>query len=268
MDTKTPRTLALVAIIPWLVVAGYGLRATKVDDGDGWEGPYLVFAVALIVGALLVVVAAALLTQQGGRRRLRMAGLIVSGVGVAATIVAWALPLWMTVLGIGLAMVAAASAPRERRTVALLAAGQLIGMAALFAGIVAEVGQPDEYGDYPAAGGIALIVTAVVTIGALIELARTLQRSRCDMVTRHSRLRRPWLHRQHGADAAPGAEVVEAVVDLAQRAAEAHHALEVEHAPAPHREQQRDGARRVARAVQGAEQLLLHHHMQARRARC
>ena len=104
---------------------------------------------------------------------MRTAGLIVSGVGVAATIVAWALPLWMTLLGVGLAMVASASAPRERRTVALLAAGQLIGMAALVAGIVAEVGQPDEYGDYPAAGGIALIVTAVVTIGALIELART-----------------------------------------------------------------------------------------------
>ena len=45
-------------------------------------------------------------------------------------------------------------------------------MAALFTGAAAEVGQPDDYGDYPAAGGIALIVTAVVTIGALMQLAR------------------------------------------------------------------------------------------------
>jgi len=54
-----------------------------------------------------------------------------------------------------------------------LAAGQLIGMAALFAGIAAEVSEPDSYGDYPAAGGIALIVTAALTIVALVELTRT-----------------------------------------------------------------------------------------------
>src|SRR5688572_32933325 len=79
MDTRTQRTLALVAAIPWLVVAGYGFRAINADDGDSWEGPYLVFSVALVVGALLVVVAAALITQHGPQRRSRTAGLIVSG---------------------------------------------------------------------------------------------------------------------------------------------------------------------------------------------
>jgi hypothetical protein len=138
-----------------------------------------------------------------------MAGLIVSGVGVVATLVAWALPLWMTLLGAGFAMVAVASAPSERRVVTLLAAGQLIGMAALFVAIAAEVGEPDSYGDYPAAGGIALIVTAVLTIAALVELTRTPAAHRLDQAMPRSS------HRQHGADAASGAEVVEAVVDLA-----------------------------------------------------
>ena len=173
MTTGIRWLLASVAGLAWLAVAGYGVLEIGVDSGDDWEGPYALFAVTLIVGAVLTVIAAAGLSKQGGRRRLRIAGLIVCGVGVAATLVAWALPLWMTVLGIGLAMTAIASGPRERRAVAIFAAGQLLGLAALFVGIAAEVGEPDSYGDYPAASGIALIVTAALTIGALAQLTRT-----------------------------------------------------------------------------------------------
>jgi hypothetical protein len=173
MTTGTRRTLAAIAGLAWLAVAWYGYRSTTVDDGDGWEGPYLVLTIGLMIGAVLSVMAAAWLSRQSGRRRLRTAGLIVSGVGVATTLVAWALPVWMTVLGVGLAMVATASAPRQRKVVGLLAAGQLIGLVVLFAGIAIEVGEPDTYGDYPAAAGIALLVTAALTIGALAELTRT-----------------------------------------------------------------------------------------------
>lgn len=173
MTTRTRRVLAIIAGLAWLAVAWYGYWEVRENDGDGWEGPYLVLTIGLIVGAVLSVMAAARLSRQGERRRLRTAGLIVSAVGVVATIVAWALPLWMTVLGVGLAMVAFASGPRQRRVIGLLAAGQLIGLAALFAGIAAEVGEPDSYGDYPAAGGIALIVTSALTIVGLVQLTRT-----------------------------------------------------------------------------------------------
>jgi hypothetical protein len=98
---------------------------------------------------------------------------VVSGLGVLASVVAWALPFWMTILGVGLAMVAYAAAPTARRAVALMAAGQLVGMATLFVGVIAEVGPTDSYGDYPAADGIALMVTAGLTIAGLVDLTRS-----------------------------------------------------------------------------------------------
>ena len=167
MDTKSRWVLTGTAAIAWLVVASYGFNETKADD---W--PYTLYMLALIIGAAFVVVAAVAATQTAPRRRLRLAGLVVSGVGILSTIVAWALPLWMALLGIGLATLAAASGPRARRAVAVSAAGQALGFVALFAGIAAEIGETDEYGDYPAASGIALIVTAIVTIVALVDYAK------------------------------------------------------------------------------------------------
>ncbi len=168
MANDGQRIISLVAGLAWLGVAAYGFGETRVDGGLGhWS--YVAFNVALLIGSVLIVAAASWATQEGGRRGLRRTGLIVSCVGVAATLVAWALPLWMTVIGVGLVMVAIASG---RRFVALLALGQVAGIAALFVGIAAEVGEPDGYGDYPAAVGIALIATAAITIVALVEFTR------------------------------------------------------------------------------------------------
>jgi hypothetical protein len=194
METRTRWALTSVAAIAWALVAGYGYQSTKVDDGDSGAGSYTLYMLALTIGAALIVAASARATQTAGRPRLRKAGLVVGGVGILATIVAWALPLWMTLLAVALTMVAVASGPRGRRAVAALAAGQVVGLVALFAGIAAEVGERDEYGDYPAAGGIALIVTAIVTIVALIELTR---RSESPLV------------RQHDASLALGSTAVE-----------------------------------------------------------
>lgn len=173
MDTRRVRTLTVVAGVAWLVVAGYGLRSAIVDDGDDWQLTYMVFSLALLVGAALSVAVAAWSTRNSDRRRLRMAGLVVGSVGGAAAMVAWALPLWMTILGIGFAAIAVASGPGERRAMALLAIGQVAGLAVLFAGIAAEVGRRDEWGDYPAADGIAIVVTAAISVIALLQLTRS-----------------------------------------------------------------------------------------------
>jgi ABC-type transport system involved in cytochrome bd biosynthesis fused ATPase/permease subunit len=168
MATKPMRELVVVAGLAWLVVAAYGVRSAAVADGGDWQLAYVVFMSALLVGAALSVWVAARVSRESGRPRLRTAGLAVSGVGAVACLVAWALPLWMTLLGVGFAIVAAASGPGERRAAVLLAAAQLVGVAVMFAGIATEVGRRDEWGDYPAAGGIALAVVAGITIVALL----------------------------------------------------------------------------------------------------
>ena len=172
MTMRGSRTLTLVGTVAWLVVAGYGVRSAVVEDDRGWELTYTVFSVALLVGVAGSVGIATLVTRQSGRPRLRLVGLVISGLGGVSAVVAWALPLWMTILGVGFAVLTVASGSHQRRAVALMAAGQLVGPAVMFVGIAAELGRRDEWGDYPAAGGIAVVVVALMTIIALFVLAR------------------------------------------------------------------------------------------------
>jgi hypothetical protein len=173
MKSRTSQQLAVAGGVAWLAVAGYGIWELSSSGDGGWELAYALFSVALVLGAGLTLAAAALVSTGSRRPRLRIAGLVAGGLGCAlGLIAAWALPVWMTLLGVGFAMVAAASEPARRRVIGLLAGGQVIGIAVLITSIEAEVGRADEYGDYPAAGGIALIFVAAVMIVALVGLAR------------------------------------------------------------------------------------------------
>lgn len=171
MTARTVRTMTLAAGAAWLVVAASGVQEAVADDGSDWELAYAIFTVALVLGAALSVAVAARLTDQADRPKLRAAGLVVAALGgVFAVLAAWALPVWMFLLGVGFGLVAAA-ARRWRRPLAVLATVQLAGIVVLIAGIEAEIGRRDSYGDYPVAGGIAIGFVALATVGALLYLA-------------------------------------------------------------------------------------------------
>jgi hypothetical protein len=172
MSKTNVRTLIGLAALCWLVVGGYGLVETISDSGDDWEIRYSIFAISLMLASILTVLAIGVFSRSSERPALRSIGLVVCGLGVVTTFVAWALPLWMTVLAIGFALVAASGSGVSRRAVASLAAAQVVGMVALFVAIAAEVGPVDEYGDHPAAFGIGIIVTAVGTIVSLYQIDR------------------------------------------------------------------------------------------------
>ena len=96
MPTSTARTLTSFACLAWLVVGGCGLWGIVVEDsGDNWETPYLIFAIALFLGAALNLAAVWIGSQRISVRRCAI-GLGVCVVGLLSTVVAWALPLWMT----------------------------------------------------------------------------------------------------------------------------------------------------------------------------
>ena len=173
MATSTMRTLTTVAMAAWLTVGGYGVWSAMVVDDEAWEVAYNVYTLALLVGAVVAVLLAAQLTGGTARPRLRAAGLAVCGLGCLGSIVAWALPLWMTLLAAGFGLLAAACTPPVRRGLALMAAGQLVGLAVLYGGLIAKIGPRNEYGDYPLAGYISLAVAAPLTIAGLVALARS-----------------------------------------------------------------------------------------------
>lgn len=177
MRTKVLRRASVLSGCAWLGVAGYGIRTAMTGRGDEWSVAYALFTVALLIGAASTFLIVAVASRQGNRPRLRTAGLAVSGLGCAvAVMAAWALPIWMMLLGAGFALVGVAAGPGRGRVLALLAAAQLLAVPVLIAGIEAEVGHRDEWGDYPAAGGIALVVVASITVAAIIILRRKADR--------------------------------------------------------------------------------------------
>ena len=174
MPTSTLRSLTALAALAWIVVGGYGMWEVLAEDsGDNWETPYAIFGIALLLGTLLSVAAVWLVGRHEDRSAMRTAGFVVLALAVLSTFAAWALPLWMTLSALGYALVALAGAAPWRRAVGLLGLAPLLGMAAMFIGIAAEVGSQDEYGDHPAVFGIGTIVTAAVTVAALVQLRRT-----------------------------------------------------------------------------------------------
>ena len=187
MPTDTARTLTSLASLAWIVVGGYGLWGILVEDsGDNWQTPYLIFASALFLGAALTVAAIWTVSRQDQRSPTRVIGLGVCVVGLLSTLVAWALPLWMTLLAIGFGLVAVSGQRPWRRSVALLAGAQLLGMAAMFVGIAAEVGRRDEYGDHPVAFGIGIVVTTAATVVSLHQLDRSINARRAIAGARES----------------------------------------------------------------------------------
>lgn len=177
MTTQQMRRLVVVGGTAWVVVAGYGLREALSDNDDGWEVAYMIYTVALVLAAASTIALAALASRQSQRPRLRVAGLVVSGLGCAIALVgAWALPAWMTLLGVGLALLAVASGTAGGRPLTILAGAQFVAIVVLIASIEAEVGRRDEYGDYPSASGIALVVVAGLMVAGIVGLMRAADR--------------------------------------------------------------------------------------------
>jgi hypothetical protein len=100
-----------------------------------------------------------------------MIGVAVAGLGVVASLIAWAIPLWMGLqaigyLTIGIAVLRRGTAPRS--STLAFSSGFVIGVAAFFAADYAEVGPVDSYGDYPVGWMIGTAIGCTILAAALI----------------------------------------------------------------------------------------------------
>jgi hypothetical protein len=88
MRTNVLRRVSVLGGCAWLGVAGYGITTMMTESGDSWGAVYALFTVALLLGAVSTVLIVAGASRQGNRPRLRMAGLVVSGLGCAVAVLA------------------------------------------------------------------------------------------------------------------------------------------------------------------------------------
>ncbi len=81
MRTNVLRRAMVLGACAWLGVAGYGISTAMTESGDDWRVGYALFTVALVLGSVCTVLIVAAASRQGNRPRLRVAGLVVSGLG-------------------------------------------------------------------------------------------------------------------------------------------------------------------------------------------
>lgn len=177
------RTLA-VALLGWVGVGAYGIWGFSTEQsGDGWQRPYLLFSISLLLAAIFTTAALWACTHGTERQALRVTGLVVGVVAVASSIAAWAQPLWATLIAVSCILFAVAAPRHLKPGVVVLAASQLVGMVALVGALEAEIGRRDSYGDYPAAFGIGIAVTAAGAILGIAILARLIDSARPETAT-------------------------------------------------------------------------------------
>ena len=172
--TKTAGLAALVAAALWVATAVvYGLWSDLYFDWNSTEY-WPVFALFVIVASgLTFVTSLGLRARHGTLGRLGMAGLIIAGIGVVASILPWVLPFWMAVQGVGLLFVALAAWPMRvapRLPLIAYGSGMLIGSISIVILNAMKIGPVDRNGDYPLAWSIGGTVGLVIVAAGLLGI--------------------------------------------------------------------------------------------------
>jgi hypothetical protein len=176
--TNTAGLAALAAAGLWLAAAATLWFASEVVND--WDGAFFIY-IAFVVGAsaMTLMTTAGLRGRLGGLGALGLAGLIIAGIGVAASlVVGWALPLWMTFQGVGYLFVALAVWPMRvapRLPMIGYGSGFLLGSVTFTIVRVLEVGSIDQWGDYPLAYQIGGTVGFVIIAAGLFGIGHWLR---------------------------------------------------------------------------------------------
>jgi hypothetical protein len=156
VPTTFTRRAGLLAIIAggfWLLA---GILGAATDSDSDWQLYYYAFSIAVLVAGVLGVIAMVGLGKRvGGLGALGLIGTIVVSLGVLLSVVAWAVPAWMSLQGIGLLLIGIGvlrtGAVVPRSGIVLTSSAFLLGPIVFFVVDALEIGWQDSYVDYPLA---------------------------------------------------------------------------------------------------------------------
>jgi hypothetical protein len=170
-NTIRAGTLALASAALWFAAAAIIFFTTFRND-DEWQAAYLVFSIAVLAAGVLGLLAAIGVSKRlGGLGATGMIGLVITGLGVVASILTWAVYFWMTLQGIGLLVLGIAilrSGIAPKWSTMFVSSGFLVGIITWIVADAAGLGGLDEWGNYQEAVWLSLIVGAVIVAIGMI----------------------------------------------------------------------------------------------------
>jgi hypothetical protein len=184
-STRVAGVLAFVVAGLWIAVVSLWAIATLVEDEGGAAAPgvLLYFAgVLALTGASGLTAAVVIALRERHGHALGPLGVVGLGTvltGAISTLgVAWAVPVWMSLLAVGTALVAVAMWRRPiapRLPTVLLAVSLPIGVATFAVTSLLEIGGTDRHGDVPAALFSGLAVGCGLSAVAMVAIGRWLR---------------------------------------------------------------------------------------------
>ena len=174
--TKSAGLFGVVSAVAWIIglvamAISAGLPdATGVDPdqfvANGQTLSFMIGAASLLAaGASMLVGMIGLYRRHGSLGILGIGGLGITGLGVLTLLVAWAFVLWMSLIGLGVLLFAISVLRRDispRLWTVIWGSGMAIGAITWYVLRWLEVGEPDQWGDYPLATAIALPIGVVI----------------------------------------------------------------------------------------------------------
>lgn len=169
-NTIRAGVFALAAAAFWLIAAASYVLTDVFDNWD--DADYYIFSAAVLVAGVLGLLAMIGVGKRlGGLGAVGMVGLVITGLGILVSVLAWAVPVWMGLQGVGMLVFGIAVLGRDvapKWATMFVSSGFLVGTIAFIIGNAAEVGEPDSYGDYIVAWQIAVGVgTVLVAVGLI-----------------------------------------------------------------------------------------------------
>jgi MFS family permease len=172
-DRNATNPALLVIAFVWLAPGVASRNPGLYSDGDGWETPYALFAVALLAASVATTFVIARHTSEpGSPSGRRTAAVALAVLGTVSTVVAWAFPVWAVLLAAGF-FALAATGPAHRRRVGWLGGALLAGLALAIVAVNAKLGPADEYNHYSEGQSWGVTVACVLAAAVLVGLART-----------------------------------------------------------------------------------------------